>query len=625
MRRITAIAICLLLLSGCGSPSQPQSDINAFVPTIESSKSVTGGPTIGAEPSSTEQGTPLPEKWPDEIEQAVTTALARRTSQSGSSTTDPLSPQQRARLEEQLDAALTSSTPFSQASNLLNKDSDWIFVLSAFDQPQDVAQLLMESGQDRNLLLSLLSLQSSKVAREQCLDAWRLHRNEIRLLWERGFYGAETLFLFPRSVAHAEADREYDAWLTSLFSPQGSSADLVQRVYMVVRHGTTIRGLLWQNKDSFRARFRRELWPAMERIFRQTERPMALYMEQPETVWKVVSMPHGEELLRRYGMIPCVLFFGKHRYPEDLQPEVERLLLSGYATAVEAVCDDRLRRSDQFHRFLREKPLQPTERSVAFKELLESGDRYPALLEEFRSISVADLEKRFKPKKDLEYWDDSLPSYLKVSKRWLLGQEFDPGDTRHLWTDVAVHSTSIAVGVGVMMLGGDPFSSGGTAGEAVRSGIGAVSDAMHESIDKDVADQMERLVKQRADTFEKIRELTIADSESMLRKSMEEVATLSTLAELNVLEHKNPKTMEMVAAFHGGNPLCAGSVSLAKDRKLYFQMRPSMRLTLSWKPLGSRTELSSDDGVTTVLKETQLGVPKEMVDWWLEQLIVGKP
>ena len=610
MPRTSALAISMFLISGCGSQTESTSFNKLSRPLDQTGQAQ----SFAAVPNTVTQETQLPAHWPENIQQAVAHMLNGRR--------QPLTTEQREVLITKLNSVLSGAAPFSRASNLLKQDSDWIFVLAAFEQTQGVADLLVEGGQDRNVLLDVLSLQGSKVGREQCLEAWRHHRQEIQYLWDKGFFGAESLFMFQRSAAHLEADREYDGWLTDLFSRQGSSLDVAECLYLVIRHGATIRGLLWQNEDAFRSRFRRELWPAMERVLRQTNRPVALYMEQPETVWKVVGMPHGEELLRRFGMIPCVLFYGKHRYPNDLQPEIERLLLSGYASAVEAVCNDQLRRDYQFHQFLREKPLQPVERSVAFQELLAAGEHYPALLDQFISLSAADLEQRFKPKSDLEYWDDSLPSYLKVSKRWLLGQEFDPGDTNHLLTDMAVHGTTIAVGLGVMAMGGDPFSSGGTAGEALRNGINVVQDSMHQSIDADVVAQLEKIAKQREQVFQKINEMTVVNKEAALKESMEDVASLTSVSDLNVLKHENPKIMDIIAVFHNCNPLCRESVSLTKDRKLYFQMRPAMRLALSWYPIASRAELSSADGIAAVMKDTQLGIPKVVVDWWIDLLVV---
>ena len=126
---------------------------------------------------------------------------------------------------------------------------------------------------------------------ERLLDAWEEHRGSIVDLWGWGLHGSEAIFIFNRD----DTPREYDAWLRDLFTTANSAnKEVLARVGLVLAQGPSLRDRLRRDLE-FRVRFRDGLWPSLNRIATEKDRPLAVFAAHP-SIWDLLRLPKGEDL-----------------------------------------------------------------------------------------------------------------------------------------------------------------------------------------------------------------------------------------------------------------------------------------------------------------------------------------
>ena len=108
-----------------------------------------------------------------------------------------------------------------------------------------------------------------------------------------------------------------------------------------LRQACLIRDRL-RSDPKFRDTFREVLWPILDRISNEENRPLATFVAHP-AIWDLLLLPEGERLAAAYGLIPASLLFGLEAYAESLRRRVIRLLLLRRKVVFEGLTDHVLR------------------------------------------------------------------------------------------------------------------------------------------------------------------------------------------------------------------------------------------------------------------------------------------
>lgn len=207
------------------------------------------------------------------------------------------------------------------------------------------------------------------------------NREVICRLLERGYEGAEQLFIFSKDLP---GSREYERWLQDVLNTFLSYSDdhLDACVVLLLSQGPLILQKLNREKD-FRDQMMPVLWPRLKSIVVKKPDFFKYYLVELN-VWNVLGMPYGTELLQQYGILPIQLFCGKNAYPKDLWETVAQALLKGDLTTLEAL--EEFGHEPMFLNLFRRK-LSPETIASICNELLKSGSDYRDVLNKYSSVS----------------------------------------------------------------------------------------------------------------------------------------------------------------------------------------------------------------------------------------------
>ncbi len=163
-------------------------------------------------------------------------------------------------------------------------------------------------------------------------EALYAHPRLICRLAQSGLMGMETLFLFPRDTASAQAYSRWLAEVLNLALDEANEQDLEDErlstllVFLQEQGGKIRRRMIAD--EAFQYEFPNRLWPLLLRVSREQEKPLHVYLDETN-LWSLLALERGEDLLRNWvwlvdnvGVNPAQLLFGNNAYPQALQPDL---------------------------------------------------------------------------------------------------------------------------------------------------------------------------------------------------------------------------------------------------------------------------------------------------------------
>jgi hypothetical protein len=316
-------------------------------------------------------------------------------------------------------------------------------VMAWSSSPETVFEAWTTNTEQRSVLLSILLVQDDPERVTQMASVWKRHGRAIADCWRLGWIGVEAVFV----AAHRDdRDDEYDRWIADLFQ-ESSFIDpgrLAEKIALVLNQGDDIRSRL-RSDPEFRRSFRAILWPRLVAVTKRLERPLGIFLRHHH-IWDLLARTDGVELATIYGAIPADLLFGSGAYPKEIQERIISLLKRKNRVAVMALMDPRLREDGNFCDLLR-RPL-PDSILLRFFDDLLNKEKAPVTAE-FLDKTLGKKDEQiideYKEFIHLESWDESLPAYVKIPKRWFAGEPLDSHDLPTLAVDALCDLTGWAV------------------------------------------------------------------------------------------------------------------------------------------------------------------------------------
>lgn len=296
-------------------------------------------------------------------------------------------------------------------------------LLAASDDPEQIAAGLGSDNDEYPLVAGVYVQHASPHDASEVAAALERNRDLIVALQRRGLIGCEVLFLFDRKNPSAEV---YESWLREAIEAKsaGSDVDFASFVNLVMRHGRPIRRRL-RDDESFRLRFRDELWPRLQRAAASEHGTFELYLDE-DRIWDLVALDNGEELLKRCGLLPIDLLFGYPEidhppYPRPLHNKIVQVLLRREDRTIQALM--KFRGEPQFHQLLA-RDLSSDTVSAALSQLFNAGPNYPERLALYARLSDAALADEVgPPASGIITWVPFYYTVWEVPKKLLQGRE----------------------------------------------------------------------------------------------------------------------------------------------------------------------------------------------------------
>ncbi len=296
-------------------------------------------------------------------------------------------------------------------------------LLAASDDPEQIAAGLDSDTDEYPLVAGVYVQHASPHDANEVAAALARNRDLIVALQRRGLIGCEVLFVFERENPSAEV---YESWLREAIEAKsaGSDVEFASFVNLVMRHGRVIRQRL-RNDESFRGRFRSELWPCLQRATGGEHGTFELYLDE-DRIWDLVALDNGEELLKRCGLLPIDLLFGDPEidhspYPQPLHPKIVQVLLRREDRTIQALM--KFRGEPLFHRLLA-RDLSPDTVSAALAQLFNAGPNYPERLALYARLSDTALADEVgPPASGIITWVPLYYTIWEVPKKLLQGRE----------------------------------------------------------------------------------------------------------------------------------------------------------------------------------------------------------
>jgi hypothetical protein len=296
-------------------------------------------------------------------------------------------------------------------------------LLAASDDPEKIAAGLDSDTDEYPLVAGIYVQHASPHDAGEVAAALERNRDLIVTLLRRGLIGGEVLFLFERQNPSAEV---YESWLREVIEAKsaGSDVEFASFVNLVMRHGRPIRQRL-RDDESFRRRFRDELWPRLQRAAAGEQGTFELYLDE-DRIWDLVALDNGEELLKRCGLLPIDLLFGYPEidhppYPQPLHDKIIQVLLRREDRTIHALM--KFRGEPLFHRLLA-RDLSSDTLSAALTQLFNAGPNYPERLALYARLSDTALaEEVGPPPSGIITWVPFYYTFWEVPKKLLQGRE----------------------------------------------------------------------------------------------------------------------------------------------------------------------------------------------------------
>ncbi len=299
-------------------------------------------------------------------------------------------------------------------------------LLASVNDPQMLGKVLRNavSKGEYDRIAGLFVQHSVPSDAERLSEALAIDQDLICFLHENGLLGTEGIFLFDRKGTESV---EYDAWLRDVIISKASASqdDFTAIINLIILHGSSIRDRM-RRDESFRENFRSDLWPKLVRVVESEQGAFELFLDEPR-IWDLLSLPNGEELLRRCGLLGVDLLYGNPDinhppYPESHHEKVIEILLSGKEVPVH--CLMKFRREPQFLKLLiRDLPKDVL--LAAMAKIYQAGPNYPEKLSYFESLvdDRALTEEVGPPPSGIITWIPFYYTLYEVPKKRLQGRE----------------------------------------------------------------------------------------------------------------------------------------------------------------------------------------------------------
>ncbi|MEM8672044.1 MAG: hypothetical protein AAGG48_31295 [Planctomycetota bacterium] len=342
-------------------------------------------------------------------------------------------------------------------------------------------EIRIADAYEKELLLNMLVFHTSVTERRRVRLAWSRHKRSIIRLWKEGFYGSETIF-FPHEGRAGSS--EYANWLEDLFLDVDQSR-ISDAVLLVLQQGPLIRQRM-NTEPAFREEFRKHLWPSLVSVTSKSNQPFELYAQHPN-VWDLLKRPEGKQLAEKFGAFAILSLAEPPLYDPGNRPTIVRLLQSGNPDILEFICNPKHRRLYEFNNFLRRvSHFDDTKLAMAVLRLHDEKDSLLTVLNHFKVLDEQGLlAQEFADVFDRDSWDDSLPGYIKLAKRRVLGQRLDSGDEARATIDGTVHLLEIVDQV----IGVTPLAPLKPATEIVSAAASDVGGRLSDELDRKVAER----------------------------------------------------------------------------------------------------------------------------------------
>jgi len=235
----------------------------------------------------------------------------------------------------------------------------------------------------------------------------------------------EKLFWFPLDGAGAQA---YETWLarelkTYLNQPETA---LYPFCLFVSREGPSIRRRMMEDLE-FRLAFPDVIWPRFIRILEVKNEPFIIYLtENVSTLdeahfWDLLALPDGEALVRRWGLFPCHLLYGREAFPETFHRPLIQALLCGNELTLEAILSYG---HEPLFRELFTRELSDTTMAAALNQVSQAGHDYLEKLRYFSTLSNSVLTAEVGPPPEgPKTWIPLYYTVYEVPKKIIQGRE----------------------------------------------------------------------------------------------------------------------------------------------------------------------------------------------------------
>jgi len=296
-------------------------------------------------------------------------------------------------------------------------------LLATSKDPEQLASVLRYEA-DYERVIGFFQAQPQRDDASDLTKALSEHRDVLCRLSAKGFAGSEALFLFD----HSQPGRaEYARWLNEQFDSRlsGSDARLESFLLFVLAQGEDLRESMRRDQQ-FREDFPKKLWPQFQRmIARQDSKENQLSFESlcwDPNVWRLLTLPDGEAILDRWGLLPCDLFFGKDQVEDELRPALTQVLLVGDNETLQAIFD--YHRHPDFRHLILRPGLSRERRAAAFNQVRMAGPNWQTKLGYFRGLNAAALAEEVGPAPDGPItWVPLYYTLYEVPKKLIQGRE----------------------------------------------------------------------------------------------------------------------------------------------------------------------------------------------------------
>lgn len=264
----------------------------------------------------------------------------------------------------------------------------------------------------------MLSLLAERDLRKLAIDLQR-----------KGFVGAESLLL----ASFNSVDNEYLYWLRDELSAATRVDDRERLSSLVVVHSVFGHKLrtLFRDEPQLAARIRSEFWPALYELSLEKDTAIEMYLLD-EHLWQMMEMPSGQTLIRKFGPMASLPFFGHQAWPESLHSRLTQIMCVCGPVAAEFVLNNRFRNSAQMHELL-SSTITPEQCSNALSRIAASQQPSDELAY-LTSLNTRVLQNELRGDEGGDFdWIPLVPTFGTVGK-WMDGRRV----TGWEWAEVAV-------------------------------------------------------------------------------------------------------------------------------------------------------------------------------------------
>lgn len=342
--------------------------------------------------------------------------------------------------EQQL-KRLASLGPYKAAQSYLALWPECAGLFATVDQPNQLAEIFRGCDEeDRNLLWTMFACHAGAEEANRLLTGLTRHRDAALKLARRGLLGSEIIFLEGDPLGRP-GEREYHDWLadTMHLALDAPDDELATMVNFLILGGHELRERLQQD-DSFRARFRHQLWPTLREVARKAQHPIYHYLVD-EHLWDVLMLDRGDRLLFKMGPAASDLFCGPHKYHPELHTKLTDALLAGNQDTLEFLLERRHRQNNDL-KLLLNKAITPGQLADVLNRVKQAAPNDAARLRYYVKLPTDILQKDLLPPEDtILSWIPLYDTTGAIYKSFVEGRELTYND----WLNVGIDLADVAL------------------------------------------------------------------------------------------------------------------------------------------------------------------------------------